>query len=372
MEPPSADRLLNVLPKPKQNSSHGSMPESRCRNRKMAELNPSNPIGINVNLESCPEGGCVAGIIRAEGKSTTRTLDELSRPRCHHRNRGRAQLRRRTSRRKGRRRTRGDRRQELGAGINTGYQKRRTPRTAAPSNLATAALTKTARRAPWDPHRVRKMTTHRKGFVQYCKKPRTSQQCQRPACHVHLRGACGRDVGDVEEGIESGRTLSPESEILLPVLVEMPRSRANRIYSSEQDTGIGTVSSALIRDFAIKSAASSAPSVSSRPCSSSSHCPSSAVRSSSASPSTCEFAILARIFVHSNLQVQTERQRRSARDRIHFGTQHGSAVTREGQSRRFQHHVRDRSALAASPARLNYLLQPKSYSYTTLDALGAT
>ena len=255
---PAEQRLLNVLPKPKQNSSHGSMPESRCRNRKMAELNPSNPSDWNQRQPGILPRGCVAGIIKAEGESTTRTLDELSRPRCHHRNRGRAELRRITSRRRGTRRTRGDRRQELGAGINTGYQKRRTPRTAAPSNLATAALTKTARRAPWDPHRVRKMTTHRKGFVQYCKKPRTSQQCQRPACHVHLRGACGRDVGDVEEGIESGRTLSPESEILLPLLVEMPRSRANRICSSEQDTGIGTVSSALIRDFAIKSAASSA------------------------------------------------------------------------------------------------------------------
>ena len=256
---PAEQRLLNVLPKPKQNSSRGSMPESRCRNRKMAELNLSNPSDWNQRQPGILPRSCVAGIIRAEGESTTRTLDELSRPRCrcHHRNRGRAQLRRRTSRRRGIRRTHGDRRQELGAGINTGYQKRRAPRTAAPgpSNLAIAALTKTARRAPWDPHRVRKMTTHRKGFVQYCKKPRTSQQCQRPACHVHLRGACGRDVGDVEEGIESGRTLSPESEILLPLLVEMPRSRANRIFSSAQDTGNGTVSSALIRDFAIKSAA---------------------------------------------------------------------------------------------------------------------
>ena len=36
------------------------------------------------------------------------------------------------------------------------YQKRRTPRTAAPSNLAIAALTKTARRAPRDPHRAAK------------------------------------------------------------------------------------------------------------------------------------------------------------------------------------------------------------------------
>ena len=43
--------------------------------------------------------------------------------------------------------------------------------------------------------------------------------------------------------------------------------------------------------------------------------------------------------IHSDLQVQTDRQRRPARDRIHFGTQHGSAVTREGQS----HHVRERS-----------------------------
>ena len=198
---PAEQRLLNVLPKPKQNSSHGSMPESRCRNRKMAELNPSNPSDWNQRQPGILPRDCGAGIIRADGESTTRTLDELSRPRCHHRNRGRAQLRRRTSRRRGRRRTRGDRRQELGAGINTGYQKRRTPRTVAPSNLAIAALTKTARRAPRDPHRVRKMTTHRKGYVQYCKKRRASQQCQpcqRPACHVHLRGACGRDVGDVE------------------------------------------------------------------------------------------------------------------------------------------------------------------------------
>ena len=136
------------IPKPKQNSSHGSMPESRFRNRKMAELNPSNPSDWNQRQPGILPRGCVAGIIKAEGESTTRTLDELSRPRCHHRNRGRAELRRITSRRRGTWRTRGDRRQELGAEINTGYQKRRTPRTAAPSNLAIAALTKTARRAP--------------------------------------------------------------------------------------------------------------------------------------------------------------------------------------------------------------------------------
>ncbi len=212
-------------------------------------------------------------IIRAEGESTSRTLDEFSRPRCHHRNRGRAQLRRRTSRRRGRRRIRGDRRQELGAGIITRYQKRHTPRVAAPSNLAIAALTQAARRAPWDPHRVRNITIHRQGFVQYCKKPRTSQQCQRPACHVHLRGACERDMGDLEEGIESGRTLS---EILLP-LVEMPRSRFNRIFSSDPDTGIRAVSSALIRGFHIKNAVLSATSGSSRPFSSSSSCPASAI-----------------------------------------------------------------------------------------------
>ena len=56
----------------------------------------------------------------------------------------------------------------------------------------------------------------------------------------------------MEEGIESGRTLSPESEILLLLLVEMPRYRTNRIFLSEKDTGIDTVSSGLIRDFAIK------------------------------------------------------------------------------------------------------------------------
>ena len=79
---PAEQRLLNVLPKPKQNSSHGSMPESRCRNRKMAELNPSNPSDWNQRQPGILPRSCVAGIIRAEGESTTRTLDELSRPRC--------------------------------------------------------------------------------------------------------------------------------------------------------------------------------------------------------------------------------------------------------------------------------------------------
>ena len=100
----------------------------------------------------------------------------------------------------------------------------------------------------------------------------------------------------MEEGIESGRTLSPKSEILLLLLVEMPRYRTNRIFLSEKDTGIGTVSSGLIRDFAIKSAVLSAPSVSSRSSSSSLCCLSSAVRSSSSLLSTCEFAMKLRVF----------------------------------------------------------------------------
>ena len=64
---PAEQRLLNVLPNPKQNSSHGSMPESRCRNRKMAELNPSNPSDWNQRQPGILPRGCVAGIIRAEG-----------------------------------------------------------------------------------------------------------------------------------------------------------------------------------------------------------------------------------------------------------------------------------------------------------------
>ena len=67
----------------------------------------------------------------------------------------------------------------------------------------------------------------------------------------HLRTRCGRRG---RREIESGRTLSPEKGILLP-LVEMPRSRANRILSSELDTGIGAASSALIRGLPVKSAA---------------------------------------------------------------------------------------------------------------------
>ena len=238
-----------------------------------------------------------------EFKSRKRTLDELSRPRCHHRNRSRAQLRRRTSRRRGRRA------HSWGSATGT-WERESTQDIKNDAHPDSRSCKPRHRSSNENPHRVRKMTTHRKGFVQCCKKPRTSQQCQRPACHVHLRGACGRDVGDVEEGIESGRTLSPESEILLPLLVEMPKSRANRIFSSEQDTGIGAVSSALIRGFPVKTAASSAASVSSRPSSSSSSCPASAVCSSSSPPSTCEFAILARIFyecndIHSNLQELT-------------------------------------------------------------------
>ena len=214
------------------------------------------------------------------------------------------------------------------------------------------------------------MTTHRKGFVQYCKKPRTSQQCQRPACHVHLRGACGRDVGDVEEGTESGRMLSRESEILLPLLVEMLRSRANRIFSSELDTGIGTVSSALIRDFAIRSAASSEPSVSSRPSSSSSHCPSSAVRSSSSSsPSTCEFAMFARISTSATTSILTFRSKLA----VTAGRPVIGSISALSTGALL--HARDRAVdsstmsatgtpSAASPARLSYALQPQSYSYT--------
>ena len=174
---PAEQRLLNVLPKPKQNSSHGSMPVSRCRNRKMAELNPSNPSDWNQRQPGILPRGCVAGIMRAEGQSTTRTLDELFRPRCHHRNRGRAQLRR-IKEEDGELTGIGDRNwerestQDIKSDAHPGQPLLQTS--------PIAALTK---------------TTHRKGFVQYCKKPRTSQQCQRPVCHVHLRGACGRDVG---------------------------------------------------------------------------------------------------------------------------------------------------------------------------------
>ena len=68
---------------------------SRCRNRKMAELNPSNPSDWNStstwNLAQRVRSRNYEG---RGTKTTTRTLDELFRPRCHHRNRGRAQLRR--------------------------------------------------------------------------------------------------------------------------------------------------------------------------------------------------------------------------------------------------------------------------------------
>ena len=248
---PAEQRLLNVLRKPKQNSSHGSEPSMNSPDLVVIIETEAAP-SFEEELQEEEEDGALVGV--------------------------------------------GDRNWERESTQDIKNDAHPDSRSCKPRH----------RSSNENPHRVRKMTTHRKGFVQCCKKPRTSQQCQRPACHVHLRGACGRDVGDVEEGIESGRTLSPESEILLPLLVEMPKSRANRIFSSEQDTGIGAVSSALIRGFPVKTAASSAASVSSRPSSSSSSCPASAVCSSSP-PSTCEFAILARISTSATTSILTFR-----------------------------------------------------------------
>ena len=104
-------------------------------------------------------------------------------------------------------------------------------------NVAVAPRKKTARRPSRDPQRVHKITTCRKRiYIQYCNKLRIPQQRQRPASHVHFRRASGRGLGNVEEEIDSERTLSPEVKILFPLLplVDTARSRANRIFSSEK------------------------------------------------------------------------------------------------------------------------------------------
>ena len=153
------------------------------------------------------------------------------------------------------------------------------------------------------------MTTHRKGFVQYCKKPRTfstmpAASLPRPLAR-RLRTRCGRRGGRnrVRENVVSGER----------DLVTLGRDAQK---SRQQNLVFGTgyrhraVSSALIRGFPVKSAASSAASVSSRPSSSSSSCPASAVCSSSSSPpSTCEFAILARISTSATTSILTFRSK---------------------------------------------------------------
>ena len=86
-------------------------------------------------------------------------------------------------------------------------------------NVAVAPRKKTARRPSRDPQRVHKITTCRKRiYIQYRNTLRIPQQRQRPASHVHFRRASGRGLGNVEEEIDSERTLSPEVKILFPLL----------------------------------------------------------------------------------------------------------------------------------------------------------
>ena len=165
----------------------------------------------------------MAGIIRAEGRSTRRTLDELSRPHLLSKHRSRPALKRNFEKKRKTANSRGS-----ATGIRSGNQYRIANATHAPdshsfksrhrnSNESSTARTSGPTPGPQDHDTPEGICT----VLQEA----APQQCQRPASYVHLRRLRGRDVGNVEEEIES----PPEKGILLP-LVEMPRSRANRNF----------------------------------------------------------------------------------------------------------------------------------------------